>query len=137
MGDAIRLTKAYFDSRDFKYREVRNGTGLMVGMGGLDHKGRMDVVVVFDDDDSAVGVRAFDICSVSPDKVDKIYEVCSDLNARFRWVRFYVDSDNSITAADDAVIQLATVGEEVFELVARMTSIVDDAYPELMKALWT
>ena len=36
----------------------------------------------------------------------------------------------------DAVVQLDTCAEEMFELMVRAAQIVDDAYPDIMKALW-
>ena len=44
------------------------------------------------------------------------------------------EKDNTITVAEDAVTQLDSVGAETFELVLRMTRIIEDAYPELMRA---
>ena len=59
------------------------------------------------------------------------------MNDKFRWVKFYVDeSDNTVSLATDAVITSATCGEVIYELVLRMASIGDDAYPEFMRALW-
>ena len=137
MGAAIKMTEAYLDSKNFRYSEVKDGTALKLGIGGLDNKGRMDIIVFFDDDDGAVALRSFDLCTFGPNRREKMYEVCSDLNARFRWVKFFVDEqDNTLTVADDGVVQLDTVGAEVFELVMRMASIVDEGYPEIMKAIW-
>ena len=42
----------------------------------------------------------------------------------------------SIATSLDAVIDIDTVGPEVIQLVSRMVSIYDGAYPTLMKATW-
>ena len=66
-----------------------------------------------------------------------MYEVCSKLNNEFRWIKFYVDErDNTITLADDAIVQLDTCGEEIWEIMVRLSDIADDAYPTIMKAIW-
>ena len=49
----------------------------------------------------------------------------------YRWMRFYVDSDNEFTAALDAVINGETIGEECYELLGRAVSIVDDVCGKL------
>ena len=59
------------------------------------------------------------------------------MNQEYRWVKFYVDEkENSVTIADDAIIQLDSCGEEIFELMYRLADIADDVYPEFMKAIW-
>lgn len=137
MGIAIEMTKAYLDSRSVKYQELEKGSVLRVGYGGLKNKGDVAVIVHFDEDDRSVALRSLEICTVPEQKKQEIYKVCSQVNAKARWVKFYVHSkNNTLTAADDAVIQPESCGEEVFELVVRMVRIVDDMYPEFMKVIW-
>ncbi len=62
--------------------------------------------------------------------------VCNSLNGMYRWVRFFLDSESEIRCQADIVIEPGTAGEECNELVERIVSIVDEAYPEIMKALW-
>ena len=47
------------------------------------------------------------------------------------------ESDNTLEAAMDGVIQLESCGEECFELVLRMCKITDEVYPSVMKELWS
>ena len=139
MGLCLDKTKAYFDSKELHYREVQEGKALRVGFSAMamDNMQRVDITVFFGDDDKDVAVRVFDICKFPEEKRSKMFKVCSTLNAKFRWIKFYVDkSDNTINAANDAVVSPDTAGSEVFELVMRTCSIVDEAYPELMKAMW-
>lgn len=66
-----------------------------------------------------------------------MYRVCSELKARFKWVKFYIDeSDNTITCQDDAIIQLDSAGPECFEILLRMYNIMDESYPVMMKTIW-
>ena len=39
-------------------------------------------------------------------------------------------------AEDDAILDMANVGEECIELVARMVRVVDEAYPSFMRAIY-
>lgn len=137
MGITAEMTKAYFDSKDFHYNELRDGV-LRCGIGDLDNMGDIDILINFDDNDRTVGIRSWNLCKFPAAKKPAMYEVCSKLNDNFRWIKFYVDErDNTITAADDAVVQPDSAGEELFELVLRMMAIVDEAYPELMRAIYT
>lgn len=136
MSMALEMTKVCWDAKKFGYRQVDEST-LETGMGGLDNKGDIKLIVFFDDDDKCVALRSFDYCKFNPDKKAKMYEVCSKMNNLYRWVKFFVDeNDCTITLADDAVVDFESCGEELFELTLRMVSIGDEAYPEFMKALW-
>ena len=61
---------------------------------------------------------------------------CNELNAKYRWVKFYLDKDKDVCVSLDAYIDEHTVGEECLNLVRRMINISDEAYPLFMKALW-
>ena len=50
--------------------------------------------------------------------------------------RFTKEEDGELVAEEDAVIQLDSCGEEAFELMIRMTQIIEEAYPMVMKELW-
>ena len=137
MGSVIEVTKKFFDEKGIHYEEDKDGNSLRVGIGGLENMDHIMVYLNFDDNNRGVCLRAFNLCKIPEGKVDALYELCSDLNADYRWVKFYVDSnDNTITAEDDAVVSPESAGAELFELLARMTKIVDKAYPDMMKALW-
>ena len=137
MGLCIDNTKAYFDNKGLHYREVKDGKALRIGMNGFDNIPSIDILLVFGDSDKDVALRVYDLCKFNADKQGKMFKACSAMNAKFRWIKFYVDkSDNTISAENDAVISPETAGSEVFELVMRTCSIVDEAYPELMKAMW-
>ena len=61
---------------------------------------------------------------------------CNALNAKWRWVKFYLDSDNEGCADCDALLDESSAGEECMELLLRIVDIVDKAYPDLMRALY-
>ena len=137
MGVTMEMTKAYLDSKGLRYR-VEEENRIRIAYGDLDNIGRAEVLVIFDDNDTSVGLRCFNVCNIPENKVVNLYEVCSKLNERYRWIKFFVDeNDNTITAADDAIVQAETSGEEVLDLVRKMIHIVDEAYPEIMKSLWS
>ena len=97
----------------------------------------MDVYITFDADDTHVSIEGCNWLQISEDKFDKALRAANECNRSWRWVKFIVDTKhNQIIARDDAIIQLDSCAEEVEELVHRMVGIVDEAYPEFMKAFW-
>ena len=136
MAMTFKVAKAFLDAQGLKNQVVKEDTVLRVGF-NADNKDTIEVLVIFDDNDRTIALRSFHYVKFPPEKKDLMYRVCSQLNTNFRWVKFYVDEeDNSITMADDAVVQIDGCGEEVRELVLRMVSIGDDAYPKFMQAIY-
>jgi hypothetical protein len=133
---ALKMTTAYLDSKNVKYTVVDEDSRVRVGY-RVENRGNLDVIVIFDKSEDSVALRSFDFCKIPDTKKEAIYEVCSKMNMEYRWIKFFVDErDNTVTLSADAVIQLESCGEEILELVNRMVSIGDDAYPNFMKALW-
>lgn len=127
------------DQRGTKYttRTMDNGKDLVKVVYRGENADSITVNLVFNADCEDVAVRSFSICKIPETKIPAIMLKLNDLNARFRWLKFYMDSDNEITAEMDAVITPVTAGPVCVELMLRSVNIIDDAYPELMKALWS
>lgn len=97
----------------------------------------VEVLLVFDEDEHSVSCKCYNLCKFPENKKLDMYRICNELNANYRWLKFYVDeSDNTITAQLDAVIQVESCGAECYELVGRSVAIADEAYPKFMKAIW-
>lgn len=125
----------YLDQKGVKYQEL-DDRRVLVRYGGENLK-TIAVTVSFDKNESnTVQLYSFEIASFKEDKFAAGLLACNALNARFRWVKFYLDSDRDVIAEMDAVVDYNSVGEECFELVIRMVGIIDEAYPEFMKAMW-
>ncbi len=75
--------------------------------------------------------------SVPEDKIADVLLVCNEMNAKYKWVKFYIDSDNDIALQDDAILNLATAGEEALELIVRMIDILKNSKPEFMRAIYS
>lgn len=94
------------------------------------------VFVFFDKDgDPMVQVKCWNIANFKG-KEQKGINACNQLNAEYRWVKFYLDDDADIVASIDAYIDEETGGDECIKLVNRVVNITDDAYPTFGKALW-
>ena len=133
---ALKVTAAFFDSQDMKYSITDDGKAIITGF-GLQNLESVKITIIFDDNDRTVGLRAFSILKIPDSKVNNMFAVVNALNQKYRWIKFIIDEeDNTLTAADDAVVQLDSCGDEVMELCLRFASIVDEAYPEIMASIF-
>lgn len=126
----LKLFASYMDLKGIRY-DVREESDLItIDFTNGDHYDRIRITFVADDDGESVAVRAFSLRQYSKRQLPDAYEFCNRMNYKYRWCRFYVDSDDELTAAIDAVITPATAGAECFELLARTVNIVDDVLGE-------
>lgn len=95
----------------------------------------------FSDDGTNVHIRTGDIQEIEKEHTSQIvaaYITCNDLNKQYRWFTFYVNNDDEsvakVEARGDAIMTPYTIGSDCWELLGRMTSILDDAYPTIMEA---
>lgn len=91
----------------------------------------------FDKNDGIVNVYSLSICTIPDDKVVDIYPVLNELNSTYHWVKFYIDENNEIYMAGDAVITENTSGPICFILLMKFHSIIEDALPSIMKVRWS
>ena len=73
---------------------------------------------------------------VPEDKIADAIFACNELNARYKWVTFYVDRDADVVLHDDAILSGDSADEEAFELLVRILKIGDEIRPILMKAIY-
>lgn len=134
---SAKMVASYFQNENLKFDIDGEDEEIIRISFNADNVESVRISLFFDKEDKNVAIRSFNICKVEDAKKPKIYQVMSKLNDDFRWVKFSIDeNDNTVTASTDAVIRMDVAGEICYELVFRMVNIVDDAYPEIMKALW-
>ena len=132
--NATQIFAKFLDEKGVRYT-VENECILSVNYSG-DNALAIRIVFVFGEEGRDVAIRCFSVAKVPSEKLAKAYETCSKLNAKWRWLKFYVDSDSEVTVADDAIVEPTTLGAECFELMLRCVDIVDNAYPEIMGTIW-
>ena len=133
---SAELFKAYLESQDLEATMVDEEHNILRIGAGLKNT-QISIFFQFGDDDQDVHLEGRQFANIPKDQLDKIYKICNTLNDGFRFVKFVWDDEaDDLCCRCDAVIQLDSCAEEVFELMARMASIVDEAYPQIMKALW-
>lgn len=89
------------------------------------------------DDDNDVAVRVFSLVTVAEDKRIQLATVLNELNGKFRFVKFYIDSDGGINVEYDYPLRSSDPSESAEEMIVHFVKIIDDAYPVLMRAMWS
>ena len=94
-------------------------------------------VYLFFEADGHLGIRCNSFLRVTEDQFPAAVICCNELNKEMRWVKFYIDDDRDVNLEDDAILDPHSAGKEAFELIMRMATIADEAYPLINKAIWT
>ncbi len=124
------------DAQGVKYTYDEREDDVVVSCGFNMDNAPVRVSLFIDNDNTHVALRCFGFVKVAKDKYANALIACNQCNMEYRWVKFVIDDDMDINAQDDAVTSPETAGTELFELMHRMLSIVDDCYPVFMKSIW-
>lgn len=136
MANYKAATLRYLDGKNIKYNDS-DEFHIVVPFSG-DNIKSFRVHINFDKDgEGMIQAYAWDIGNFSGDNYAKGLIICNELNCKYRWVKFYLDSDKDVCVSLDAYVDIETVGEEVLNLIHRIVRIGDEAYPAFMKALWS
>lgn len=133
MANYKRLFMRQMDAKGIKY-EDKDEFIVKVTFSG-DHLKSIPVYIFFDQDgEPMVQFKCWNIANFKG-KEDKGIVACNKLNAEYRWVKYYLDSDADVVASIDAYIDEMTCGDECIKLVSRVVNITDDAYPTFVRAM--
>lgn len=130
----------FFNSKGVKYTILNDDEGIIKVLYSGKNKSDIEMFLNFDNDEKTISIHAYAIAKPKDDSAvskAKAYIVCNLLNIKWRWFKFYLDSDNEFTASVDAIIDLYTAGEECLELFERMANVIDDSYPMIMQSIWS
>lgn len=73
---------------------------------------------------------------VSSGKVVDVIIALNAINAKYKWVCFYLDKDNDIMAQSDAILTTSSCADTAFELMLRGFKIIEEVKPNIMRAIW-
>lgn len=73
---------------------------------------------------------------VPDNKLEELYAVCNALNAEWKWMKFYIDSNNYLVASDDAYLSVDNVADECERLLIPRFDIIKESKPTIMRAIW-
>ena len=124
----------YMDSHGVKYSTVNSGDN--IDLLSFDRDGESARVFVDFDEEGGASTVHFCVQNFAKVKSEELLAkallVVNGLNMRFRWLKFYVNTETlNITADCDAKVFPGSVGEECTEICFRAASIIDDAFDDL------
>lgn len=126
------------DARELKHSDVQeldNGKNLVLcGVNG-EHC-RYQIRFFFDEGQHSAAIRVFGLVRVNREHFAQAVLCANDLNVKFRWTKFNVDKDFDFNLEYDAVITPETAGDVCVEILMRFAGIIDQAYPQIMKAIY-
>jgi hypothetical protein len=96
-----------------------------------DHYKNQAFTFFFDDDGASFYVRAYSIEQFTANQLSDAYEFCNRMNADYRWLTFYIDRDNELTARADSIANLKTMGPRGYEIYQRFFRIVEKVCEKL------
>jgi hypothetical protein len=133
-----KLTAAYFDSIGLKYGlEGDNREVISSGFGGMSNLSSIRILLIFDAEGQTMHLIAPQIVKVPQEKVGAMYKTVNALNQKFRWVKFYIDNDGDVMVDADCILDMDSCGQECLEIMQRTASIANEAFPIIMKELWS
>ena len=140
MKEQVNLVGRYFNEQGLNFDHVDqfDNPMIVVPFGGGDYSyTHMLVHLIFDEDGESGHILTSPIGNVPVEKTAKMLLELNEFNRKFRWVKFYLDDDNDVVADGDVLFDEQNAGAACFEMVMRTASIIDDAYPEIMRAIWS
>lgn len=102
---------------------------------GIKNGGSYRIRFISRDDDNDVAVRVFGMVTIDEDDWNKVLPAINKLNAKYRYVKFVLDSDGDVNLEYDYLVRCPDPAVSAKEIVIRIVKIVDEAYPELMRAV--
>ena len=126
----VRLFAQRLDREKLIYTKDEDKKKITLSYNGDNFKS-LKFVFLFDDDGESVAIRVWSIEEFTASQLSDAYEFCNRMNNDYRWISFFVDSDNELTARADAILTGATVADECLELLRRTVRIVDKVCGEL------
>ena len=136
---ATREIAAAFERHELKHSvNTVNGNSILdAGFSGKNISS-FRMLFISSDNDNDVAVRVFNIVpSVPEEKKSAMLKAINHCNNQFRYVKFTMQDDSSVSAQYDLPLRSDNVGEAAVEIAVRLLKIIDDSYPEFMKALWS
>ena len=89
----------------------------------------------FDVNEENASLRVWDVFAFDEDDFSKACVLCNTLNGDYKYVSFFAEDDNTITACIDLIFRDNDVDAIMAEATDFMVRILDDAYPTIKSTL--
>lgn len=126
----------YLEQQGYKFNSIDGGDEYDVVLTEWSAEKMRSISVKMFLSDSDLVAKVFSIAKVSDEKRSFVLEKINELHNQWRWINFYIDDDNEITAQIDAIFCESNAAEVCDEILTKIINITDNCYPELVKVLW-
>lgn len=137
----FKMTKVIYDElkKDSKLKVFTDDRGDSSNVWlqfGIKNGGSYRIRFISRDDDNDVAVRVFGLVTIDENHWAKVLPAINKLNAKYRYIKFILDDDGDVNLEYDYLVRCPNPAVSAREIVVRIVKIVDDSYPELMRAMW-
>ncbi len=140
---ATRLIAKAFEREGICFRADRNELFESIDVPFQMRCGPLAVIrFISRDDDNDVAARIYSLlCGVPAEKRERVVEACNILNRKNRYLKFYLDLQDSVNAEYDFPLETedSSVGNIAGEILTRSRLILNESggYAMLMRAVYT
>lgn len=139
MYKAISLLENYFQNeKNLKCEAHEIGDLSLIDMGFTANNLTFKLRFISSSDKDSVKCLTDNIAHVPENKRPDALELLNALNSEYKFLKFTMDKSGNICAQYDLPLCITDnlLEESAFEIVIRTNSIIDDAYPKIMKVIW-
>ena len=139
MFKATREIEAYLKTMDgLKVHTQEDEESSTVWLSfGIKNGGSYRINLISRSEKNDVAVRVYGLIKTSEEKRDTVRALVNELNNKYRFVKFICDKDGDVNLEYDFPLECENVGKIAFEMLVRFSRAVEEAYPQLMHALWS
>ena len=81
---------------------------------------------------------AVNLCKFPAEKIEAMYKICNKLNQHYAGVSFYVSENiNTVRVSMVSFMLPGSVATNVYSDIITIVRIIDEAYPQIMKEIWS
>ena len=139
MFKAIVQIQKEFDKKGINYSIIDRKNSQII-QAGIPIENGPSIMVLFiahvDTNDISIRVFFF-FFKVKKEKRLLLLDAINNCNDKFRFFKFSIDSDNDVNVEYDFLTESSNIGPMAFEALVRISSVLDDAYPILMGAVYS
>lgn len=137
-----KITEAFvkkLDEIEVKYDIDENEDGYdWLGIQQVgEHSNNIYMQFFIDDSLLNMQIKQFSLCKITEEKEGDMLKILNELNAEYRWVKFYIDMENKeVTASMDIDPNGEDIGQAGVDAAQLFIDIMNAAYPKIMMTLW-
>lgn len=135
----LQLLAQELKSADLKYQMQTAGSleYIETGFSGDNTTVKIRAIALGNNDEFKI--LSAELAKFPQPKLDAGYKLENELNDKYKYVKFTIDKDGDLAVQWDLPdnVPNEAVGRTGVEILLRMFKIIDDAYPEIMKTIWS